>query len=253
MQRITSLSLAVSLLVLSVAANAAETSPSGAPAGWPVPVSDAHFSSFVLFDQLEYRNNADVMHWDVLGWIGGDYNRLWIKSEGDHLTNGDGGEIENLDIMYGRMIAPFWDLQAGLGYQRQYGPGPDLDRLFAVVGLQGLAPYGLELNANIRVSEDGDISADLETEYDLLLTQRLILQPRFEIDYAVQDTEDFGVGQGLNSLCLGLRLRYEIRRELAPYVGVTWKHKLGDTADLARAEGEDSEDLSVLAGLRFWF
>lgn len=253
MKRIATLCLIGCLLLLSGAANAAETSPSGAPAGWPVPVSDAHLSSFVLFDQFEYQNGADVLHWDVLSWIGGDYNRLWVETEGDHRTDGDGGEIERLDILYGHLIAPFWDLQAGVGYQLLYGPGPDHDRLMAVVGLQGMAPYGFEIDANIRVSEDGDISADLEAEYELLLTQRLVLQPRLGANFAVQEVEAFGVGQGFNSLSLGLRLRYEIRREFAPYIGITWMHKFGDTADLARAEGEESEELSVVAGLRFWF
>lgn len=253
MKRVASFCLLYCLFVLSGAASAAETSPSGSPDGWPKPLSDTQFYSFVLFDQFEYRHGADVLHWDVLGWFGGDYNRLWIETEGDHRTDGDGGEIEKLDVLYGRLIAPFWDLQAGLGYQRLYGPGPDYDRFFAVVGLQGLAPYGLELDANLRISEDGDISADLEAEYDLLLTQRLILQPRFATDFAVQEVETFGVGQGFNSVRLGLRLRYEIRREFAPYIGVTWMQKFGETADLSRAENEDSEDLSFMVGLRFWF
>ena len=253
MQYRIALYLAGCLLLLSVAANASETSSTGAPADWPIPVSDDRLNSFVLFDQLEYQNGADAIHWDIVSWVGGDYNRLWIESEGDHRTDEDGGEVDNLDILYGRLIAPFWDLQAGLGYQRLYGPGPDRDRFFAVVGIEGLAPYGFELNANIRASEDGDISADLEVEYDLLLTQRLVLQPRLETDLALREVKDFGVGQGLNTLSLGLRLRYEIRRELAPYIGIAWMRKLGDAADLARDEGEDSDNLSVVAGLRFWF
>lgn len=233
--------------------SAAETTPSGAPAGWPEPVSDRHLNSFVVFDQLEYQNGADVLHWDALGWFGGDYHRLWIETEGDHRTDGDGGEIERFDVQYGRLIAPFWDLQAGIGYQRQYGPGPDNDRYWAVVGVQGLAPYRFEVEANIRLSEDGDLSADLEAEYELLLTQRLILVPRIATDFAVREVEAFGVGQGFNSITAGLRLRYEIRREFGPYVGLVWTRKLGETADLAQAEGEDDEDLSVVAGVRFWF
>lgn len=253
MKHIAILCLAGCLFLLSGTADAAETSPSGAPAEWPAPVADTHLNSFFLFDQLEYQYSAEVLHWDVMSWIGGDYNRLWIETEGDQSTDGDGGEIERLDLLYGRLIAPFWDLQAGIGYQRLYGPGPDDDRLFAVIGLQGLAPYGFEVDANLRVSEDGDISADLEAEYDLLLTQRLILQPRMATDFAVQEVEAFGVGQGFNSISLGLRLRYEIRREFAPYIGLVWLRKLGETADLARAEGEDREDLSVVTGVRFWF
>ena len=134
-----------------------------------------------------------------------------------------------------------------------YGSGQDQDRFWAVVGLQGLAPYWFEVDANLRVSEDGDVSADLEAEYDLLLTQRLILQPRFEIDFAAQEVEEFGVGRGFNSVTLGLRLRYEVRRQFAPYIGLSWTRKLGDTADLARDEGENTDDLAVVGGLRFWF
>ncbi len=245
--------LVIWLPLLWGAVAAAEDSPSGAPAGWPAPVADTHLNSFVLFDRFEYRNGVDALHWDALGWFGGDYHRLWIETEGDQSTNGEGGEIEKFDVQYGRLIAPFWDLQAGIGYQRRYGPGPDRDRFRAVVGVQGLAPYGFEVDANIRLSEDGDLSADLEAEYELLLTQRLILVPRVATEFAFRKVEPFGVGQGVNSVRLGLRLRYEIRRELAPYLGLAWMRKLGEAGDLAEAEGEDGEDLSVVVGLRFWF
>jgi copper resistance protein B len=243
------------LFFLIGTAHAAETSPSGAPANWPEPVLDSQPHNFVLFDQLEYQSTdgSDALRWDVLGWFGGDYNRLWIETEGEHRTDGDGGEIERIDAQYGRLIAPFWDFQVGLGYQRLYGSGRDQDRVWAVIGFQGLAPYWFEVDANLRVSEDGDVSADLEAEYDLLLTQRLILQPRFEIDFAAQEVEDFGVGRGFNSVSLGLRLRYEVRRQFAPYIGLFWFRKLGDTADLARDEGEDTDDLAVVGGVRFWF
>ncbi len=243
------------LFLLIGAARAAETTPGGAPAGWPQPVLDSQLHSFVLFDQLEYQSmdGSDALRWDVLGWFGGDYNRLWVETEGEQRTDGDGGEIERIDVQYGRLIAPFWDFQVGLGYQRLYGPGPDQDRVWAVVGLQGLAPYWFEVDANFRVSEDGDVSADLEAEYDLLVTQRLILQPRFETEFAAQEVEEFGLGSGFNSVGLSMRLRYEIRRGFAPYIGISWTRKLGDTADLARAEGEDTDDLALVGGLRFWF
>jgi copper resistance protein B len=231
------------------------TRPSGAPPGWPEPIDDSKIHSFVLVDQLEFwsSDEQDALRWDVLSWVGGDYNRLWVKTEGEDLTGGAGGELELFDVQYGRLIAPFWDLLTGVGYQRIWGPGSDPDRFYAVVGLQGLAPQWFEVDANLRLSEDGDLSADLEAEYDLLLTQRLILQPRFETSVALQEVEEFGVGEGFNSVRLGARLRYEIRREIAPYIGVTWNRKLGDTADLARDEGEDVEDFSLVAGIRLWF
>ncbi|MBI5016207.1 MAG: copper resistance protein B [Deltaproteobacteria bacterium] len=246
---------AASLVFLSaVTAQAAGTTLSGAPVGWTEPVLDSKPHAFVLFDQLEYQHTdaPDALRWDVLAWYGGDVNRLWLETEGEHRTGGT-GEIERIDVEYGRLIAPFWDLQAGLGYQRRYGAGPARERFWAVVGLQGLAPYGFEVDANLRVSDKGDVSADLELEYELLLTQRLILQPRFETELAVQEVEEFGVGRGFNAVGLGLRLRYELRRELAPYVGASWARTLGGAADLARAEGEDVATFSVVGGVRLWF
>ncbi|MFV2072005.1 MAG: copper resistance protein B [Thermoanaerobaculales bacterium] len=232
-----------------------EHNPSGAPEGWPAPIHDAQINSLVLFDQLEYRDGdgPGALGWDLLSWIGGDSNRLWVETEGQALTEDGEGEIERLDVLYGHLIAPFWDVQAGLSYQRAWGSGPDADRVSAVIGLQGLAPYAFEVDTNLRISQDGDVSADIQATYDLLFTQRLVLQSRIESVYAFQTVEEFGVGRGLNSLGLGFRLRYEIRRELAPYLGLTWSRRYGETADLARAEGNDPVGTAVVAGLRLWF
>jgi copper resistance protein B len=130
---------------------------------------------------------------------------------------------------------------------------PDPDRTFAAFGIQGLAPYLFEIEATAYLSEDGDLSVIFEVEYDILLSQRLILQPRFETSIAVQEVEEYGVGQGINDIELGLRLRYEIRREFAPYVGISWSRKIGETENLAQAEGEDTNVTSFVAGLKFWF
>ena len=246
----------VALVILAVGQPAmAQTTPSGAPEGWPPPVLDSQTYSLVLFDQLEFQQGRglDGLSWDALSWIGGDYNRLWIETEGQVSTGGNGGEIERFDVLYGRLIAPFWDLQAGTSYQRVWSMGEQADRVSAVIGLQGLAPYIFEVDTNLRISQDGDVSADLQATYDLLLTQRIVLQPRFETLVAVQEVQEFGIGRGFNSVRLGLRLRYEIRREVAPYIGFTWAHKLGGTADLARANGEDVQNLAVLVGGRIWF
>jgi copper resistance protein B len=225
--------------------------------GWPVPMDDTTTYSKLMIDRLEYasgNNDEDTVNWDAQFWYGGDYNRLYIETEGeDFASGGQGGEIENFDILYSRLISPYWDFQAGVGYQRRYGPGPDQERGSAVVGFQGLAPYWFEVDANLRVSDNGDASADLEAEYDLLFTQRLILQGRFATAYAASQVEEFGVGKGFNNVRLGLRLRYEIRREFAPYIGVSWNKLLGDTADLAKLDGEKTEVTSVLAGVRMWF
>lgn len=223
--------------------------------GWPSPVHDEIATGSVLLDRLEYAwgEDEDTLNWDIQGWYGGDYNRIWVETEGEDVrSGGDGGEAE-VEILYSRMISPFWDIQAGIGQQSLYGPGPDHDRTYATVGFQGLAPYYFEMDPSLRVSEDGDVSATLEAEYELLFTQRLILQPRFATAYAVDEVEEFGVGEGFNFVQAGLRLRYELVREFAPYIGISWRRALGDTADLMESEGEDDDETSFVAGIRMWF
>jgi copper resistance protein B len=185
----------------------------------------------------------------VQAWIGADTNKLWFKSEGTWLIDTDKFEEAETELLYSRNIATFWDLQVGVRHDFK----PDPDRTFAAIGFQGLAPYWFEVEATGYISEDGDLSSTLEAEYDLLLSQRLILQPRFETRVAVQEVKKYGVGQGINDIELGARLRYEIRREFAPYIGVSWNRKLGETADLARDEGEDTDVISLVAGVRLWF
>jgi copper resistance protein B len=223
---------------------------------WPLPMHDDTRYAKLLVDRLEYAagDSEDTVNWDAQFWYGGDYNRLYIKTEGeDIVSGGSGGEVENLDFLYSRMAARYWDFQAGVGYQRLYGPGEDPERAFAVVGFQGLAPYWFEVDSYLRLSDNGDLSADFETEYDILLTQRLILQPRFATSIAASEVEKFGVGKGFNNVRLGLRLRYEFRREFAPYIGVSWNQLLGDTKDLAASEGEDTSVTSLIVGVRMWF
>lgn len=224
--------------------------------GWPVPVHDTTLYSKLMIDRLEYAwgDEEDTANWEAQYWYGGDYNRLYIEAEGEDIASGgEGGEIENFDVLYSRLIAAYWDFQAGLGYQREYGPGEDKERGFAVVGIQGLAPYWFEVDANLRLSDNGDASADLEAEYDWLLTQRTILQGRFETAYSANDVPEFGIGKGFTNAKFGLRLRYEFRREFAPYIGVSWNKFLGDTADLREAEGEETDHTAVVAGVRMWF
>lgn len=230
----------------------------GRDQGWATPISDKPYGRLMI-NRLEYAagDDEDSVNLEFQGWYGGDYNRVWIKAEVEDVVSGgsggSGGAVEKLDLLYDRLISPYWSLRAGAGYQFEYGPGPNPDRVYGVVGLKGLAPYWFEVDTSLRLSEDGDAWADLEVDYDFLLTQRLILQPRFSTLVAFDEVEEFGVGQGINHIKLGLRLRYEIRREFAPYVGVSWNKKLADTADLAKAEGRDSGDLRLLAGLRLWF
>ncbi len=222
---------------------------------WPEPVEDEMRFGYLLVDQLEYRvkHDGDTARWDATGWYGGDYNRLWVKSEGEWETTGERGGEAEVQALYGRLIAPFWDFQVGLRFDHFSGAGFDHSRGFAVVGLQGLAPYWFEIEPSLFISQNGDVSARLTATYDILLTQRLVLQPRLDFDAAVQSVEKFGVGSGVNSTGLSLRLRYEIRREFAPYIGVQWLRLFGETADIARRDGGGAEDLSFVVGARLWF
>ena len=215
------------------------------------PVHDNEVFAVLRGDRIEYQVNSGKNHllWDVWGWVGSDYDKLYLESEGTWQIDEEEVEEAELQVLYARNVAAFWDLQAGV--RHDFRPKPT--RTFAALGLQGTAPYWFEVDATAYVSEDGDISADLEAEYDILLSQRLILQPRFEVAAAVQGVEENGVGRGINDIELGARMRYEIRREFAPYIGVSWHRKLGDTADLAKDEGEDIDVVSFVAGIKLWF
>ncbi len=202
-------------------------------------------------DRFEYqaREGDDVIVWDVQAWIGGDYNKLVVESEGEKIADRDEIEESVLEVFYNRNIGSFWDLQAGFRYDFKPAPG----RSFLAFGVEGLAPYWFEVDATAYMSEDGDISAALEVEYDLLLTQRLILQPRLETGLAVQEVESRNIGNGINDVVLGLRLRYEISRKFAPYIGASYMRKVGETANMVEADGGDVEKTSFVSGLKFWF
>ncbi len=257
-RRTVSLALVRMLVVLLAAPGTFAQQPEVVPpppGHWPDPVTDNQIIGYLLFEQLEYRGNegTETFTWEVQGWVGRDYDKLWVKTEGDQRLSGDeGGEAEG-QLLYSRLITPFFYFQVGGRYDRLYGAGPDHSRFFGVIGLQGLVPYQCDIEPALFISENGDVSARLEAEYDLLLTQRLILQPRLEVEIAGQAVEEFGVGEGFNDIELGLRLRYEIRREFAPYIGLSWTRLLGNTADLARREGSEVDNVAFVAGARMWF
>lgn len=202
---------------------------------------------YVEAERLEYRDDASATLWDLQGWYGSDLHKLWIKTEG-HASDGNVEDAE-LQVLYSRAWTAFFDLQFGL----RVSEIDDGDIVSAVAGLQGMAPYRVEVDAALFVSEDGDVSIRTEFERDIFLTERLILQPRAEIDIALQDIPELGVGSGLSELSLGLRLRYEVTRKFAPYLGIEHERSFGDTADLLEAAGQDPEETTLLAGLRFWF
>lgn len=212
-------------------------------------VHDAPWFSALLIERLEWqqRSGDDALLWDATGWIGGDRNRLWLRTEGER-QSGAAGE-GTLEAFWGRPVTPWWDLLAGV--RRDFGPGAS--RSYLALGVQGLAPQWLHVEATAYAGEGGQIGAGLQVQYDWLLTQRLILGARGEAHAWSDDDTPAGIGAGLASGSLGLRLRYEIRREFAPYVGIEWQGLFGDTADLAHDAGEERRETSVVAGVRFWF
>jgi copper resistance protein B len=202
----------------------------------------------ILLDQLEWRevDNEDAQVWELQAWYGTDYNKIWFETEGDRAGGEEEGRVE---LMWDRIISPWWSLQGGV--RQDFGEGPS--RTWADIGIQGLAPYFFEVDAALYFGEQGRTAARFSGEYDMLLTQRLILQPEIEFELYGKDDPENGIGSGLSNMEAGLRLRYEIRREFAPYIGVHWERKFGQTADFARAEGEDESDFLFVAGLRAWF
>ena len=206
--------------------------------------------AFISFNLAEYqaRKGRDGFRWDGEAWYGGDINRLTLKSEGEGVF-GEGIEGAEVQALYSRAIGPYFNAQAGI--RQDVGPGPD--RTYATIGFEGLAPYWFEVEGALFLSNKGDLLARLEGYYDQRITQKLILQPRSEFNFALQDVPETGVGSGLSDFELGLRLRYEVVKEFAPYVGVEWAHKVGDTARFARVAGEDANGVSFVMGVRAWF
>ncbi len=197
--------------------------------------------------ETQVRDGADAYLWDIQGYYGTPTSRLWFKSEGEGEwgANPDDAEVQAL---YAMAFMPFWDVQAGI---RHDIGGPDTTH--AVIGVQGLAPYMFEVDAALFLSTRGDLTARIEAEVDQRITQRLILQPRIEANLSAQEIPALGIGAGLDQIEVGARLRYEIRREFAPYIGIEQSWRTGQGADFARLRGEGTSATSLLAGIRFWF
>jgi len=202
-----------------------------------------------LGDRLEFQSgDGGVLLWDAEGWYGGDINKLWIKTEGEYSFEDGAFEEAEIQALWSRAVSSFWDVQAGIRYDVE-----PRGKTHAVIGFQGLAPYWFEVDAAAFVSTDGDVTVRIEAEYELLLTQRLILQPRMEIEAAAQDIPELEIGAGITGLDAGLRLRYEIKREFAPYIGVEWQRSFGETAGLIRAAGGDADKIIFVIGAKIWF
>ena len=203
----------------------------------------------VNLDQIETRDvgGDNTLSWDGEGWLGKDLHKIWFKADGER-TAGNTDEAE-LQFLYSKAIARYWDFQVGV--RHDFEPSPS--RSWAAIGFKGLAPYFFDIDAAAFIGESGRTALRFEAEYELLLTQRLILTADSEINLYGQNDPNVGVGAGLSDLEAGLRLRYEIRREFAPYIGINWSRLFGNTADFARITGEKSSETQLVIGLRAWF
>lgn len=225
------------------------------PSSVSAEMGDPPLNHIILFEELEYgfNNGENPVSWDSTSWVGGDWNRIWFKTEGE-LSTVEPEVDGEAQLLYSRLIAPFWEIQVGLRGDLVAAEGQATEgRGHLVLGLEGLAPYWFEVEPAVFVSHRGDVSFRLRATYDLFITQRLVAHPSFETNIAVQSVPEFGVGAGFNDIELGLRLGYQIARELTPYVGVSWNQAFAETADFRRAAGGKASDVQGVAGLRFWF
>jgi len=200
----------------------------------------------VVIDQLDWRGvgGANAFAWDAYAWYGTDYHKLWLKAEGER-AGGVTRQARN-ELLWDRIFSRWWSVQAGARLDLASGP----TRTWAAVGVQGLAPYFFDIEATAYIGDGGRTAARFAAKYDLLLAQRLVLQPELELNVYGKSDPANAIGSGFSSAELGLRLRYEIRREIAPYLGVLWSRRFGETADLARSTGEDASEVEWIAGLR---
>jgi copper resistance protein B len=211
-------------------------------------MNDASTLGKLLIDQLEWRHGDgdDGPAWDAQAWYGTDYNKLWFKTEGVRV--GEVTEDARAELLWDRIFSRWWSLQAGA--RRDFGNGPPRDWL--ALGVAGLAPYFFNIEATAYVGDAGRTAARFRAQYELLFTQRLILQPALEVNAYGKDDQERHIGAGFSELQLGLRLRYEVRREFAPYLGIAWLRSLGKTAELVREAGEAPSVLQIAVGVRFW-
>ncbi|OUR74006.1 copper resistance protein CopB [Methylophaga sp. 42_8_T64] len=212
-------------------------------------MDDDPILTMVKIDQLEKTDigNDNNTAWQAQAWLGKDLNKVWLKTEGEVVDNTL--EEAEFQLLYSRAIAPYWDAQ--IGWRHDSKPTPNRDWL--AIGVQGLAPYFFDTDVALFIGEGGNVGLRAEFEYELLLSQKWILSPEIEANFFSKNDEDVQTGSGLSGLSAGLRLRYEIKREFAPYLGVEWKKSFGTTADYLREHGEDRSDVQWVLGIKAWF
>ncbi len=215
----------------------------------PADMEDDPLLAKLEINQLEMReaDHSDPLRWDIDAWLGKDLHKLWIKSEGERA----GGKTESaeLQILYSRAVAPYWDFQ--VGWRRDRLPEPE--RNWLAFGFEGLAPYFLEVDAAMFIGESGHTAFRIDVERELLFTQKLILEPEIKLNFHSRNDQNTGTGAGLSDVEISLRLHYAINRQFAPYIGASWERKVGNTANYARDRGRDTDDLQWVAGVSAWF
>jgi copper resistance protein B len=238
------------LTLTALLTNIAQAQQQPTQPGWPQAMHNDVLLGYASLDQNELRtgDGQSTYRWDGEGWYGGNLNRAWVKAEGNLDT--DTGTLEDAEaqLLYSHAVSTFFDLQAGV--RQDFAPGPSRD--WAVFGVEGLALFFWNIGAFAFVDDDGHAGARFQGYYDLLLTQRLILQPQFELNAYSRSDPRRRIGAGFSDVDTGLRLRYEIRREFAPYIGVTYENSYGQTAGFARAHGAPIEQVRFVAGVRAW-
>lgn len=228
------------------------TPPYPPPKNWPSPVEDERRYTFVLGDLLEFRpaRTETDFRWDVEGWHGGDFNRLWFKSEGERHTALKADYDIDYQLLYGRFVKRFYDFQTGLRVETQGSRGAMVARPQYVIGLEGLVPFQYEVESALFIDFRGNVSGRLSVAKDFLITQRWILQGRAETNIAAQSVERFTTGRGLNNIEAGLRLRYG--RKFGPYFGISYDQSFFGTANFVRQEGGHTSQVRFVAGVRLW-
>ncbi len=211
--------------------------------------------TYVAFDELEYLATGAETGYEVDGelWMGGDFHRAWVKLDGARATAGDLERELEVQTLYSYATSPFWNVQAGIRGDYVGDEHGSEARGHVALGVQGLAPYWFEIEGFLFVSFQGDVSARFEATYETLLTQRLIVESELEVNAAFQEVPAFTLGSGLNDVGLGARMRYEIMREFAPYVGYRWMRSLGDTAALQRGTDGGGSRGAFVVGLHLWY
>lgn len=219
------------------------------PAHMPgMDMDDEHNLHFINIENLEgVSGNHNGGAWDVQGWYGGDFNRLWMKSEGQRLA--ERTSDSKIEALWAHAILPFWDTQVGMRYDFSGGPS----RQWLALGVQGISPYWFDIEATGYVGDAGRTAARVKAEYDLYLTQRLILKPEIELNLYGKADPERHIGAGLSDAQFDLRLRYEFTRSFAPYLGFVCDRKFGATATDVRRDGETAIDHRLVIGIQFFF